>query len=246
METRRKIRILHTSDIHLDNDIGSGPQRSAAQIGLESIVDAAIDQSVDLVLLAGDLFDHNRIKEPCLSFVDEQFSRLECPLVMISGNHDCLADYSIYTSYDPEKAGPHITFLREEEGAVCFFEDLGLTIWGRGIVEHHPGHKPLSNLPVNNVEGWYIGLTHGYCVERELQSFSSLITPEEISSSEFDYLALGHVHVFSVMNHGVTTAVYPGSPNPNLGVNEMSAALVELDPERGVAVSKYELSPRPS
>ena len=86
--------------------------------------------------------------------------------------------------------------------------------------------------------------THGYCVDRDLQSFSSLIRPEEIEASGFDYLALGHVHVFSFMEHGVTKAAYCGSPNKGLGKDDMSAALVELNPQKGVFVNKLDLLPR--
>ena len=59
---KKQVRILHISDIHLDNEIGSGAEQSSAQIGLEAAIDASIEQNVDLILLAGDLFDSNRIK----------------------------------------------------------------------------------------------------------------------------------------------------------------------------------------
>ena len=55
--TKKQIRILHISDIHLDNELGSGAEKSSAQIGLEAAIDASIEQNVDLILLAGDLFD---------------------------------------------------------------------------------------------------------------------------------------------------------------------------------------------
>ena len=45
---------------------------SAAQVGFCSVIDAALDHKVDLFLLAGDLFDHNRVEPPCLEFVSEQ------------------------------------------------------------------------------------------------------------------------------------------------------------------------------
>ena len=243
--TKKRIRILHISDVHLDNTIGSGEEKSAAQIGLEAAIDASIEKDVDLILLAGDLFDHNRIKAECLNFVDTELGKLSCPLVMIAGNHDCLAEYSIYKLYNPAAASKNVFFLRGDGGSTCFFKDLGLTVWGRGIVEHHPGYKPLKHVPPLLQEGWYVGVAHGYYVGREVQSFSSLITPEEIEASGFDYLALGHVHVFSVMEHGLTKAAYSGSPNKGLGKNEMSAALVELNPEKGVLVNKLDLLPRP-
>ena len=43
---KKQIQILHISDIHLDNEIGSGKEKSAAQIGLESSIDAATENNV--------------------------------------------------------------------------------------------------------------------------------------------------------------------------------------------------------
>ena len=238
---KQRLRLLHTSDIHLDNTVGVSDEPSTGEVGFTAVVDKAIAHSVDVFLLAGDLFDHNRVKDPCLEFAASQLARLTCPVVMITGNHDCYADYSIYHRFDPRDAGSHIEFLTEEAGDICRLDDLGLTIWGRGIVDHHPGHKPLEVVPEHEHEGWYLGITHGHYTGQGSERFSSLITPEEIAASRFDYLALGHVHVFSVMQHGVTTAVYPGSPNVGQGAREMTAALVDLCPESGVSVQRLDL-----
>ena len=121
----------------------------------------------------------------------------------------------------------------------------GYLSWG-GLsqpVDHHPGHKPLKQVPDHQDDGWYLGMTHGYYVNRGAEMFSSLITPDEIEQSNFDYLALGHVHVFSTIYHGQTIAAYPGSPNLGQGAKEMTAALVDLDPMEGVSVEKINLSP---
>lgn len=236
-----KLDILHTSDIHLDNDIGAPGDEGPAQRGLMHVIDAALALDVDLFLLAGDLFDHNRVSEACLDFATAQLARLSCPTVMVTGNHDCLADYSVYHRYDPADAGQHIHFIREEAGGVVDLPGLGLRIWGRGIVDHHPGNKPLAQVPDNDTDHWYLGITHGYYVDRGAEMFSSLITPEEISASKLDYLALGHVHVFSTMQHGRTTAAYPGSPNLAQGAKEMTAARVRLDPATGVTVHRLSL-----
>ena len=239
---KQSLKLLHTSDIHLDNQSGEDVSDAGA-LGFISVIDAAIAHDVDMFLLAGDLFDHNRVKQPCLDFASEQLARLDCPTVMITGNHDCMADYSVYHRYDPREAGDHITFLQEASGAASRFDELGLTIWGRGIVDHHPGHKPLEWVPRHEHDGWYLGMTHGHYTGQGSERFSSLITPDEIAASGFDYLALGHVHVYSVIQHGDTTAAYPGSPNLGQGAKESSAALVSLEPETGVSVQRVSLLP---
>ncbi len=238
--TREKVNILHTSDVHLDNRIGAVGEEFAPQIGFMKVIDQAISLEADLLLIAGDLFDHNRVTEPTLEFTSAQLARLSCPVVMIAGNHDCLADYSIYHKYDPAHAD-HVHFIREESGAFVDLPELGLQIWGRGIVEHAPENRPLHNVPGRQDDRWYLGMVHGYYVGRGAQAYSSLITAEEIAATDFDYLALGHVHVFTEIEHGGTIAAYPGSPNRDQGARNMTAAWVELDPHAGVSVASVQL-----
>jgi len=238
---QRRVRLLHTSDVHLDNDIGGPGDESVPQLGFMHVIDTARELEVDMVLLAGDLFDHNRIREPCLDFVHYQLGRLDCPLVMVTGNHDCLADYSIYHRFDPTEAGPHIHFIQDEAGSHLDFEELGVRVWGRGIVEHHPGHQPLAATPKLHDDFWNLGMTHGYYVDRGAEMFSSLITAEEIEATGFHYLALGHVHVFTEVTLGNTLAVYPGSPNRHQGTRDATAALVTLEPNEGISVTRVQL-----
>ena len=232
------VHILHTSDIHLDDRLGAKGEESFAQRGLMNVVDKSLELDVDLFLIAGDLFDHNRVKSACLEFASGQLARVQCPVVMITGNHDCMTDYSVYNRYDPREAGSHINFITEEEGGIVEFSDLDLKVWGKGIVDHHPENKPLESVPEKDHDGWYIGMTHGYYVERGAGMYSSLITPDEIAGSTFDYLALGHVHVFSKIHHGATQAAYPGSPSLDQGIREMTAAHVEFSPDRGVRINR--------
>ncbi len=238
---REKVRILHTSDVHLDNRINGHNDESAAQIGLRRVVDEAVNHSVDLVLIAGDLFDHNRVKQPALDFTNEQLGRLHCPVVLITGNHDCFASYSIYHKYDPTAYDADVHFMRDDAGDAVRFEELGLTVWGRGIVEHDPDNRPLFDVPGRTNDEWYLGMAHGYYVPRGAKAYSSLITAEEIAATEFDYLALGHVHVYTEIEHEGTRAAYPGSPNKDQGAKDMTAALVDLDPGKGVGISPIKL-----
>ncbi len=62
---------------------------------------------------------------------------------------------------------------------------------------------------------------------------SSPISPDEISGASCDYIALGHVHVFRDVSQGGVPAFYSGAPS---GSHAGAVALVELDPDSGVAV----------
>jgi DNA repair exonuclease SbcCD nuclease subunit len=64
-----------------------------------------------------------------------------------------------------------------------------------------------------------------------------------VEVSRLDYLALGHVHVFTDITHGQTRACYPGTPAPlHMGAHETgSVVVVSLDPETGVSLSQLPL-----
>ena len=66
---RRRLKILHTSDLHLAT-IGDGACNS-----LVALVSFARQVEPDLVIVAGDLFDHNRVNDKLVSFAAEQFRR---------------------------------------------------------------------------------------------------------------------------------------------------------------------------
>jgi DNA repair exonuclease SbcCD nuclease subunit len=99
--SRRSLRVLHTADVHLDSD---GYGNAAAQAAHRErgrrvwsrIVDRAIADRVDLLLIAGDLFDHNRVPDETIAFVRGELARLRQPVVILPGNHDALATGSIH------------------------------------------------------------------------------------------------------------------------------------------------------
>ena len=234
-------KILHTSDLHLNNQIEEIGAETPVQLGLINVIDAAKAHDVDLMLIAGDLFDHNRVQEAAIEFACHELRRAQCPVVLITGNHDCYTDHSIYHRMDMDSIGAHVSFLTNEPGEWVEYDDLHIRVWGRGIVDHHPEHKPLAADFERDGDYWHIGMTHGYFSVDDQDHYSSLITAAEIGESDFDYLALGHVHTFREVSQGNTLACYSGSPAriPNLPGG--AAALVSLDPDAGVAVEKLDL-----
>src|SRR5688500_16134162 len=84
----RPLRIAHTSDVHLHN----GEDGAHVRTAFTRVVDAVIRTEAELFLIAGDLFDDNRVRKDVIEFVYEQLARVECPTVLIAGNHDCWED----------------------------------------------------------------------------------------------------------------------------------------------------------
>ena len=59
--TRRPLRVPHTADWHLDSDgYGADVHRERERLVFQRIVDRVLADRVDLLLIAGNLFDHHR------------------------------------------------------------------------------------------------------------------------------------------------------------------------------------------
>jgi exonuclease SbcD len=204
----RRLRIAHTSDVHLHSGEDGGHVRAA----FSRVVDAVLATRAGLFLIAGDLFDDNRVRKKVIDFVYGELARVSCPTVIIAGNHDCWEERSVLRRMDFREAGEHVTLLDRTEGTQIELPGLHATVWGRCMVDHSRDYKPMAGAPARTRDLWHIGMAHGlYCDDPQTER-SSLITPQEIEDSGFDYLALGHVHAHRQMRHGGTLACYPGVP----------------------------------
>jgi DNA repair exonuclease SbcCD nuclease subunit len=237
----RPLKIAHTSDVHLHDGHDGQHVRDA----FARVIDTVLDDRSDLFLIAGDLFDHNRIRGDVIDFVYGQLARVQCPTVIIAGNHDCWEERSVLQRMDFRHAGHHVTLLEEVEGKQVEFPELHATVWGRCMLDHDRTNKPMAGAPPRKADLWHIGMAHGLYTDDPDSDRSSLITPQEIADSGFDYLALGHVHVHRQMRHGNTLACYPGVPAAYYGTEQGGQmALVQLTPGAGAHVITCAVDPR--
>ena len=91
------MRFLHAADVHLDSPCSSRSEtvrqrlRDASRLAFQRLVDVALSERVDAVLIAGDLFDDERLSFQTERFLLEQLHRLDAetiPVVYATGNHD--------------------------------------------------------------------------------------------------------------------------------------------------------------
>lgn len=245
MSSKRSLRFIHTSDVHLDSTSSRGDVagfRNVAEHAFAQVVDAVIDEDVDLFLIVGDLFDHGRIKERDFDFVKSQIARVHCPVVLIPGNHDVHDDNSVWRKFDPTTLGKHVHPIMKHGGEVIQFPDLQVSLWGKAMDEHSPEFEPLGGVESHESKNWYIGMAHGQVVTNRANGSSSQITHNDIAQSKFDYLALGHVHVWDIFECGDVYACYSGSPVAAFASSRGGFyASVTLDSEHGVRIEKKPL-----
>ena len=95
------MRILHTSDWHLGRVFHREPLLSEQALMVDRLVELAADQGVDLVVVAGDLFDRSLPPADAVELFGQAVRRLRdtgAAVVAIAGNHD---SHVRIGAYDP-------------------------------------------------------------------------------------------------------------------------------------------------
>src|SRR6476619_3183356 len=104
----RMLRLLHTADVHLGArhaDLGAAAvaQRERQFAAFVRTIDLALAEGVDVVLVAGDLFDSNVQPRRSVERVAAELARLaeaRIRSVLVPGTHDVYDRSSVYRAYD--------------------------------------------------------------------------------------------------------------------------------------------------
>jgi len=232
------VRILHTSDVQLDapfHFLGDKGQRHRQQLRktFQCIVDMAAEAGFDLLLITGDLFNDNRPRQDTIDFVASQLGRLNIPVCILPGNHDCYDGTSVYR----KARFPDNVVIFTEQPTVREFAELDVAVYGHAILSRQSRLSPLRGLTRTGAMRWHVALAHGNLVRPDIIDPPRPIRPEEISASGMDYVAMGDWHAFADYSQGGVKAFYSGAPEPT-ALGQKGAgyiACVDMD-ENGVQV----------
>ena len=96
---RLDMKILHTSDLHIGKYIGTYDLKEDTEYVLNQVVETAIRERVEVVLISGDVFDRPNPSEEAIkmyvSFLKELLDK-NIKVIAISGNHDSGIRLSAY------------------------------------------------------------------------------------------------------------------------------------------------------
>lgn len=210
----RELVLVHSSDLHLGAS-PHGPDLAA----LPQVLAAVRAVGADVLLLAGDIFDHNRVPLRLLDAVARALADAAIPVVILPGNHDCLAPGSVYRRgglSDP----PNVYVLGVTHDETVVLPDLDLEIWGRPHLDY-ADMSPLAGAhPRSRPERRHVTTAHGHWVSGPHDHHRSwLIHPQDLATLDTDYVALGHWERAARVGDGAVPAYYSGSPELARSVN---------------------------
>lgn len=217
-----RIRFIHTSDIHMDTSFaGTGlpsrlgaRKRDAIRATLRRILEDARHQDVDFVLIAGDLFEHDRIVPDTVEFLKQQFESLGRVRVFIApGNHD---PYLPGSPYVEETWPDNVYIFKEEEFRSVEIPELGVRITGFGFNHTYLDYHHFSRLPALPSDAINLVISHGSDIQNvpEGKTRHGPLSIEEIAGKNIHYCALGHYHQQRVVLNSIddTQVWYCGIP----------------------------------
>jgi len=211
------LKFIHTADIHLDSPLSGLAAYKDAPVELlrtvtrdafTRLVDEAIDESVDFMVIAGDLYDGAWKDYNTGHFFCREMGRLNkvgIPVYLLFGNHD--AD-SEMTKKLMLPANVHQFDARK---ATTFRIDaLKVALHGRSYKEAATVENLATSYPAP-VAGWLnIGVLHtalgGYADHANYAPCSVA----ELNAKGYDYWALGHVHEHVIVQQS-PWVVFPGN-----------------------------------
>lgn len=212
---------LHCADIHLGSPmrgLGRMPRalrdrlRDAPTMAFGRMVTRAIDQDVDAVIIAGDLFDGTDRNLRAQVQLRDQLRRLDeagIPTLIASGNHDPLGSLSATVSLPPSV---HV-FGSTPEPVVIRRGDTELAhVYGISYTKSATYRNLAADFPRRPGGPFNIAVLHTNVGDRSGFARYAPCRLAELLESGYDYWALGHVHTRETLHTRRPIVHYPGNP----------------------------------
>ncbi len=209
-------KFLHAADIHLDSPFQgleryegapAEQMRQATRRAFANLVQLALSEQVQFVLIAGDLYDRDWRDYGTGLFFVNQITRLRqanIPAFVIAGNHDAANKMTRTLRFQAD------VMLRTDEPQTCLLKDLDVAIHGQGFAAEAVTDDLSKHYPAARSGLFNIGLLHTCATGRDGHARYAPCTIDGLLTKRYDYWALGHIHKREVL-HTDPCIVFPGN-----------------------------------
>lgn len=264
------MRILHTSDWHIGRTFHGHSTLDALRGVLEALTRQVREHDVDVVIVAGDVFDSAAPAAACYTLLSDTLRALAdtgAQVIVTSGNHDSAARLGfqagllrdgIHVRTDPERLDEPIT-VSDAHGPVHFYgipylePALLRASWPQARthadVLGHAMQRVRADRAIRG--GRAVAIAHCFAagveptphLERDIQQGGLDVVPLSVFDG-VDYAALGHIHGRQRLAPHVRYAGAPLHYSFGEGDKPRGSWLVELDAE-GAAEATWLALPVP-
>ena len=212
------MRFIHTADIHLDSpltglsaypDAPAELLRTATRDAFENLVDEAIGQKVDFMVIAGDLYDGRWKDFNTGIFFSGQMGRLKAagiPVFLLFGNHDAESEMTKRLAL-PD----NVHVFPSNKARVFELEELKVALHGRSFKDAATFENLALTYPSPKA-GWLnIGVLHTALEGNTAHPNYAPCSLEELRARGYQYWALGHVHEHRIERTPDCIIAFPGN-----------------------------------
>jgi DNA repair exonuclease SbcCD nuclease subunit len=214
------LRFIHAADLHLDSPFrGVGSASAALRERLQSatlgalrrVVDHTIACKADFLVIAGDIYDSkDRNLRALVSFRNqmERLAERNIAVYIVHGNHDPLNGWGSGFQLPPNVVtfGGHA----DTEPFVRRGREVA-QITGISYMRERVTDNLASSLRPADGSPYSIAILHANIGHQSGHADYAPATVAELAFAGFDYWALGHVHLRSVLAEEPAMVVYPGN-----------------------------------
>jgi len=195
------MRLLHLADLHLDSpmrglSVHEGAPDTAASCtreAFEAAVRFALAESIDLVVIGGDVYDGDWQDFSTGVFFARQLALLRdggIPVVVISGNHDAASTITRRLTL-PE--GTRTLSAKEPE--TVLFEGLRVAVHGQSFATREVTDNLVAAYPPAVPDMINVGLLHTSLAGHPDHDTYAACSAQDLERLGYDYWALGHIHM---------------------------------------------------
>lgn len=215
----KTVRFIHAADLHLDSPMTGFshlPEKIFRKIqestfaSLANIVDTAIAEMVDFVILAGDIFDAEDRSIRAQVRFKKEMERLHAshiPVYIVHGNHDHMEGKWTHLPL------PDNVFIFGHEVECKAFKGENGTevhLYGFSYPSRHVYERMIQHYRRKGEADFHIGILHGNLDGKNDHGSYAPFTLPELAACNFDYWALGHIHKRTILQED-PPIIYPGN-----------------------------------
>lgn len=208
------MKILHCADLHLDSRMNSNlnpelrKKRKAEILNTyQRMIEYAVREHIEVILIAGDLFDTNSVSRTAMSVVINSIVRNpSIQFYYLKGNHDV---NSFLASMEENPGNLHL-FTDSFKSYVLNPETRGNIILTGVELNAENSSLIYPSLSLDS-RAFNIVTLHGQNAAYQAKDKTEVISLSDLKNKGIDYLALGHVHSYikeALDDRG--TYCYPG------------------------------------
>lgn len=215
----KQISFIHAADLHLDSPMVGlkhlpanilSRVRESTFTALEKLTAAAIDNNVDFVILAGDLYDgEDRSLRAQSRFRNEmqKLSQKDIPVYVIHGNHDHLNGSWVHLDMPS-----NVHVFSSDVEMKTFHSKRGekVHLYGFSYLQRHILDKRIDDYHKQERADFHIGILHGNEGGGTDHDNYAPFSIKDLNEKEFDYWALGHIHKRTILSE-TPPIIYPGN-----------------------------------